>query len=407
MGEEFDVWDLRFNMPRTKKTIEEKVLDQAVKYWTSHKTGTDSRRIAAALRLDHEKVKQAMLNLEASGLANLNKDETLNMTSFGKGGIEFKTVVCHIIFPSKAVLTENFYKSDLVRQRLPIYEERVMKGSHTYSFAYFNEEVLRKYLTRPDLYNVTDTISGGHVRYEGEDEDLYVDIRHGRRKLTNGRSAVTAFITDLLKMNESEQRYWHGHEISDPTFADEDEGFADFIDVSLEGKWISYKDPVSAALEAIKRVNERLGVDIFRRTENALLHAPVENTERAYCDSCGELHKLIGNDSLNKTVLEAYLVENFGTDRSEFTHKETKRALSGLQLLNLIEVKAGTGDACSKTIKSIGDDRGKTAHATTFKGDPSKIYIDMFRDQCEKLTAALDDFGSKVAEVVAKKKGEA
>lgn len=393
-------------MPRKKKTTEEKVLDQAVKYWTSHKTGTDSRRIAAALRLGHEEVQQAMLNLEASGLATLRKDETLNEMSFGKGGIEFTPVVCHIIFPSKAVLTENFYKSDLVRQKLPVYEERVMKGSHTYSFAYFNEEVLRKYLTRPDLYDVTDTVSGGHVRYEGQDEALYVEIRHGRRKLENGRSAVTAFITDLLKMGEPEQRYWHAFEIEDPVFSREDEGFADFIDVNLEGKWISYKDPVSEALEAIKRVNERLGVDIFRRTENALLHAPVENTERAYCDSCGELHKLIGNDSLNKTVLEAYLVEHFGTDRSEFTHKETKRALSGLQLLNLIEVKAGTGDACSKTIKSIGDDRGKAAHATTFKGDPSKIYIDMFRDQCEKLTAALDSFSSKVAEVVAKKKAE-
>lgn len=394
-------------MPRKKKTTEEKVLEQAVKHWTSHKTGTDSKRIAQEIRVSHAAVKQAMLNLEAAGLATLNKDAPLNMVSFGAGGMKFTPVVCHIIFPSQAVLTDNFYKSDLVRQNLPIYEERVMKGSHTYSFAYFNEEVLRKYLTRPDLYDVTDTISGGHVRYEGEDEALYVEIRHGRRKLENGRSAITVFVTDLLKMSEAEQRYWHGHEISAPTFADEDKGFSDFLDVNLEGKWISYKDPVSEALEAIKRVNERLGVDIFRRTENALLHAPVENTERAYCDSCGELHKLIGNDSLNKTVLEAYLVENFGTDRSEFIHKESKRPLSGLQLLNLIEVEAATGDASSKAIKSIGDDRGKAAHALEFKGDPSKIYIGMFRDQCEKLTAALDSFGSKVAEVVAKKKGEA
>lgn len=393
-------------MPRKKKTNEEKVLEQAVKYWTTHRTGTDSKRIAQEIRMSHDAVKQAMLNLEASGLATLRKDETLNMVSFGAGGMKFKPIVCHIIFPSKAVLTENFYNSDLVRQKLPVYEERVLKGSHTYSFAYFAEEVLRKYLTRPDLYEVSDTVSGGHVRYEGEDEDLYVEIRHGRRKLTNGRSAVTAFITDLLKMNESEQRYWNGHEITDPVFSREDEGFDDFINVNLEGAWIEYKDPVSKAVASVKLVNEQLGVDIFRRTENALLHAPVENTERAYCDSCGELHKLIGNDSLNKPVLEAYLVEYFGTDRSEFTHKETKRALSGLQLLNLIEVKAGTGDSCSKTIKSIGDDRGKAAHATTFKGDPSKIYIDMFRDQCEKLTAALDDFGSRVAEVVAKKKGE-
>jgi hypothetical protein len=393
-------------MPRKKKTTEDRVLEQAVKHWTSHKTGTDSKRIAATLRLDHEEVKKAMLNLEAAGLATLNKDETLNEMRFGKDGMSFTPVVCHIIFPSKTVLTENFYKSDLVRQNLPVYEERVMKGSHTYSFAYFNEEVLRKYLTRPDLYDVTDTMSGGHVQYIGEDEALYVEIRHGRRKLTNGRSAITVFVTDLLKMHEAEQRYWHGYEITDPVFAEEDNGFADFLDVNIEGKWISYKDPVTEAVEAIKRTNERLGVEIFRRTENELLHAPVENTERAYCDSCGELYKLIGNDSLNIKVLKPYLVANFGADQSEFEHKESKRPLSGLQLLELIQNKASTGDDAVKSIKSIGDDRGKAAHATTFKGDPNMIYIDMFRDQCMKLKTALDSFSEKVVEAVARRKGE-
>jgi len=390
-------------MPRKKKTTEEKVLEHAVKHWTSHKTGTDSKRIAQEIRASHAAVKQAMLNLEAAGLATLNKDEPLNMVSFGAGGMKFTPVVCHIIFPSQAVLTDNFYKSDLVRQNLPIYEERVMKGSHTYSFAYFNEEVLRKYLTRPDLYDVTDTISGGHVRYEGEDEALYVEIRHGRRKLANGRSAITVFVTDLLKMNEAEQRYWHGHEISAPTFADEDKGFADFLDVNLEGKWISYKDPVSEAVAAIQLTNERLEAEIFRNTSNDLLHAPVENTEKAYCDSCSELFKLIGNDSLNKDILEAYLVEHFGAKKEEFIHKESQRPLSGLQLLSLLQEKAGTGNQAVKAIKSIGDDRIKAAHALTFKGDPSKIYIDMFRDKCVTLTEALGIFSAKVAEVRAKK----
>jgi hypothetical protein len=393
-------------MPRKKKTTEDRVLEHAVKHWTSHRTGTDSRRIAATLKLDHDEVQGAMLSLEASGLATLKKDVTLNQMSLGKGGMTFEPVVCHIIFASKAVLTDNFYSSDLVRQDLPIYEERVMKGTSTYSFVYFNEEVLRKYLTRPDLYNASDTVSGGNINYMGEDEALYVEIRHGRRKLASGRSAVTVFVTDLLKMHEAEQRYWHGYEITAPTFAEEDTGFADFLDVNLEGRWISYEDPVADALAAIKRTNERLGVEIFRRTDNELLHAPVENTERAYCDSCGELYKLIGNDSLNIKVLKPYLVANFGADHSEFEHKESKRPLTGLQLLELIQNKAGTGDDAFKTIKSIGEDRGKAAHATTFKGDPDKIYIDMFRDQCMKLAAALDGFSEKVVEAVTKKKTE-
>lgn len=116
-------------------------------------------------------------------------------------------------------------------------------------------------------------------------------------------------------------------------------------------------------------------VDIFRRRENALLHVPVQNTVRAYCDSCGEIYKLIGNDSLNIKVLKPYLVANIGADHAEFEHTQSKQPLTGLQLLALLQTKADTGDDAYKTIKSIGEDRGQAARATTFKGDPTKIYI--------------------------------
>lgn len=386
-------------MPRKKKTIEERVLEHAVKYWTNHQTGCDSLMVSQALRLDNEQVKKAMVNLEAAKLATLNKDAPLTPMTFGKNGMEFgAAVLCHVIFPSKAVLTENFYASDLVRQNLPVFQERVMKGSHTYSFVYFNQEVLRKYLTRPDLYDVSDSISGGNITYIGEDNSLYIDVRHGRRKLENGRSVVAVFLTDLLKLSEAEQRYWHGFELTEARFATEDQGFSDFINVNLEGQWIAYTDPLSEAIAAIKRVNDRLGVALFRRTDNALLHAPVENTERAYCDSCNELFKLIGNDSINKDILEAYLIENFGVARSEFIHKESKRPLSGIQLMEMLETKAIAGAGASKVIRSIGDDRGKAAHALTFKGDPDKIYIDLFRDRCAALKTSLDAFSETVVE---------
>jgi len=392
-------------MSRKTKTMEELVIEFAIQYWIDHQTGCDSLRIAQALKLDNEQVKAAMLELEAAGLASLNKNVALTPLTFGAGGIKRGAPVqCHVIFPSKAVLTEHFYRSDLVRRNLPIFEERVMKGSHTYSFVYFYEEVLRKYLTRPDLYDVHDTVSGGHITYLGEEEFLYIDIRHGRRKLENGRSAVTAFLTDLLKLSEAEQRYWHGYEIKEALFAEQDKGFSDFIDVNLEGRWISYKDPLKDALAAIERVNERLEAAIFRRTHNTLLHAPVENTQRAYCDSCNELYKLIGNDSINKKILEYYLVENFGTDETEFTHNESKRPLSGIQLLELLELKANAGTEASKIIRSIGENRIKAAHALSFDGNTDKIYIDMFHDQCEALATGLDSLSDKVAESVKSRK---
>lgn len=41
------------------------------------------------------------------------------------------SVVCHVIFPSKAVLTEHFYGSDLVRQDLPIDSKRAQVADRT------------------------------------------------------------------------------------------------------------------------------------------------------------------------------------------------------------------------------------------------------------------------------------
>ena len=385
-------------MATKKLSTEERVLAEAVKYWTSHETGTDSLRIASVLKLDNETVKQAMLNLEASGKATLNKNAPLSSMTMGKSGFEFgDPVLCHVIFPSKEVLTENFHASGMGRQDLAVYDERVMKGSHTYSFVYFHEEVLRKYVTRPDLYDVSDTVSGGHINYEGDDDALYIYIRHGRRKLTSGRSSISVFLTDLQKLSKAEQRYWHGFEIANPTFAKDDEGFAKFLDVNLEGDWITYDAPIKQAVASIKEANEKLGVPIFRNTDNDLLHAPVENTEKSFSDSCSELHKLVGNDSLNKSALEAYLVEKFGAMREELVNKgPDKRPLSGVQLMNLIETKVGMEPRLTKAIKALGEDRGKTAHALNFSGDPNTIYLDIFYKHCRTISESLEYFVTNV-----------
>jgi hypothetical protein len=54
------------------------------------------------LRLDKEEAKKAMVNLEAPGLATLNKDAALTPMTFGKNGMEFgPSVVCHVIFQAK------------------------------------------------------------------------------------------------------------------------------------------------------------------------------------------------------------------------------------------------------------------------------------------------------------------
>lgn len=79
----------------TSKTpsLPEQVLDYAVQYWVNHRTGCDSLRIAQDLKRDNEEIKEAMIELEASGLASLNKDAPLVPIAFSKGKMVSKPTV--------------------------------------------------------------------------------------------------------------------------------------------------------------------------------------------------------------------------------------------------------------------------------------------------------------------------
>lgn len=382
------------------KPLYQKVLDFAVQEWLKHQASVDTRTIAREIDANADSVMKAAERLEVDGLVSLNRHAQLNEMSIpiGGGPFTFTPVVCHIVFVKKDVLTEAFHKAGLARENYPIYKERIVKGSQPYSFLYFNEAVLQRYLRDPANYRVKDTYSSVEVEYIGEDSERYFDITCGRRRLEDGSRCVVPLLVDLKKLDADEQRYWHGYEISIPKLMKNDDGFAEYIHVIFEGAWHEFDDPLTDFKEAVAGMNDRLGFELLARTANKLIHVPAENTERAYTEACSELFKLIGSDSLQVSKIKPFMTETFGSVAQDFIHKESKRPKSAKQLIEDMENLAGIEHKLTMAIKELGSERQKAAHLVDLKGETGEIYVDSFFHQCRNVTGAISYFCDGIAE---------
>jgi len=388
------------------KTLEQKVLDCAVEQWSKTHVGITSIDIAKRIRSSNVKVMKAMIALEAAGKCSLNKNAELFTVSIGEGGMKFakKATIAHVIFPNKEVLTDNFYSSGLARQGLPVYLERLHKGAHQYEMVYFCEEVLVKYFDRPELYDVDDSLSGGHILSSTDDETSFIHVRHGRRQLADGRSAVLVPYTDLASLDEAQQRYWHGFEILNPDVAGPDQNYSKFMQRTFDGAFVDYENPLENFIEAVKYVNGNLGGPVlFRHTENPHLRIPLENTEKTFYDACSELFKIVGADSLVAPTIKKILVDDFGTKEEEFSHK-SGRALSPFQQLQLLEAKAGIESKATTIIDEVKGYRVRADHAIVESASSAINFVEKFHTLCNNIAYALMFFATKLE--AAREKGK-
>ena len=390
------------------KPLYQKVLDFALQEWLKYQASVDTRTIARNINGNPASVMKAAERLEAEGLVSLNRNVELNEMSMpiGGGPFAFTPVVCHVVFVNKEVLTEAFHKAGLARSNYPIYKERIVKGSQPYTFLYFDEAVLQRYLRDPANYHVKDTFSSVEVEYIGEDSERYFELTCGRRRLEDGSRCVAPLLVDMKKLDGDEQRYWHGHEINNPKLMKNDKGFAEYTRVIFEGAWHEFEDPLTDFKEAVASMNERLGFQLLGRTANKLVHVPAENTERAYTEACSELFKLIGSDSLQLKKIKSFMIETFGTVAQDFINKESKRAKSAKQLIEDVENLAGLEHRLSTAIKELGTERQKAAHLVDLKGKTGEIFVDSFFNQCRNLTAAISYFCDGINEYRADQKIE-
>lgn len=279
---------------------EKKVLRFCSKKWFKNPAGI------SALDLDREfgfSNKEAMILFESlveKGMGTINANVVLYQISFSVGKkfppSDGKEVVTHIFFPSKEVLSQYYYKSDLSKQDIPEYSKRLHLGAHQIGLVFFSEEVLRKYFDHPERYKIEDTLAGGNLttNWENEDEaEEYLHVRYGKKLINGGKVAVTAIYKDLAMMSPNEQKYWSSFEIKEFVSDPGDENFRRFMLRTYEGEFVDFPDPIAELSKSIQCMNANLGGEpIFLKTSNMHLRPPVENTRKAYCDSCSELYKL-------------------------------------------------------------------------------------------------------------------
>jgi hypothetical protein len=376
--------------------IAEDVLASTVAGWFRNFAGTSALDVARELSLDHALIMRTFEQLAMTGYGSLNRDVQLYQVSFDpediSAGFKHEPVVTHIFFPPKHALREAFYSSDLPRQRLPEYTTRLHLGAHQIGLVYFDEEVLARYQDHPELYEINDSLAGGDISaLSSAPEDRYLYVRYGKCRLKSGNIAVTAIYKDLSDMGPSEQRYWHSHELEAPDVDKSDVHFQNFLARTYEGEFVAFEDPISRLREAVVEVNKVFEPrTLFTKVENVHLRLPVEQTYKSYCDAASELYKIVGPDNISQTLLKDLLTEDFAVSLDDLRHAESKRPLSTVQLLALLENNLANPGLFTKPLRALSELRVAADHKILEPESATRSYSREFAELCDQLAQALE-----------------
>lgn len=387
-------------------TIIEQIVSYSIKSWNKTFGGVSSSDIASELGLENEEVMRVLEELERSERGKLNKNVELYIIKIDPKNPKFEipseTTTNHIYFPDKTELEQYYYQSELVREEFPEYKAGLHRGAHQLALVYFREEVLSRYFDHPEYYEVIDSNSGGSINTKAEaPEGNYLYVRYGKRRQSNGKVSVTAIYKDLYTMSDAEQRYWHSHEIDNFVAADEDPDFQRFAERTYEGAFVDFESPIKDVEASIVNINSVFNDGpFFNRTKNVYLRSPVENTRKALCDCCSELYKLIGSDSLNQQVLKHFMQNSLDVKDSEFTHANSERPLSAIQLLSLCEDKISSGNELSSIIKKIGDLRIEADHKLSEGKVSSENHVECFLALCRELSNSINRFSEACGKII-------
>jgi hypothetical protein len=345
--------------------------------------------------MPHDDVLRILEDLNANGHGSLNRNVTLYSIKIDLENpsekLKGERVTTNIYFPSKEILHRAFFASELPSKNLPEYKKRLHLGASQIELVFFTEEVLTRYLDHPELYEIHDSLAGGDVCSLSElPEDRQLYVRYGKSKLKSGKTAVTAIVHDLSVMSPPEQRYWHSHEIEQPSIDRTDENFKRFLARTYGGEFVDFPDPISDVVEAMTTVNEAFAPEmLFTRPENIHLRLPVEQTYKALCDSASELYKLVGPDGISQLTLRKHLASRHGLKDDAFTHTETGRPFSTMQLIGLLESLAPPSNSYAKAVKKVGDLRIDADHKILTKEVGKANYSDVFAALCSEVRAGL------------------
>lgn len=381
--------------------LKQRVMDYSIKHWHEQFTGISGLDVAERLNVSHEIVLRAFDELEREGKGFTRRDVTLYHLSMSFDGPklgEAKPVVTHIFFPAQEVLAESFYSSTLCRSNIPEYKARLHKGDSQVRRVYFSSEVLTRYLEHIEIFEVEDSVTGGYICSKQEDQDStnFPLLQFGKRYLSDGTVVVTAILWDLSELPEKEQAYWRSYELEDPCFATQDTDFTIYYRRSFEAEFLDDNDPLQNVLTEIGKINGLLESDgLFAAKNNPYLYYPYVNTYKAFSDSCSELYKLVGPDSLQERTLRDLLTSYFNYQQQNFSHPETGRPLGKMDLFKRLCVNLG----CSKLppiIERIREHRISADHCVISPKPENKDYLAEFRILLQELYEGLCEFRTRV-----------
>ena len=123
---------------------------------------------------------------------------------------------------------------------------------------------------------------------------------------------------------------------------------------------------------------------MFGITSNPYLSYPVISTYKSFCDSCSELYKLIGADSINEKSVKSLLMNNFGFSQQDFIHQESKRPIGKLDLFKRLCSKTNC-EHLFETIEEIKSHRISADHKVVSPKITEQNFIAEYRQILHKL----------------------
>lgn len=396
------------NLTMSGDEMKEKILSIAVQHWKEEFAGISALDIAEKLCISHQEALRYIYILRDEGKGTLNENVKLYQISFivdkkDYSVIEEKRgeVVTAVFFPSKEILKRQF---KIENKDYGAFLNRLHQGDSQLVHYYFGLEVLNKYLSHPEQYDIRDDVIGGHILTKDEyysslpedtrDANSFAQIRYGKRKLVDGSVVIAVILRDLSRLPLKEQKYWEAYEIDNPNFSTSDSDFEKYIRQNFEAKFIDHGDPLSGILERIKSINGLCSAlyngKLFRNEESDFLTYPFINTEKAYNDAHKELYKLIGPDSLNKELIKHILLESLGKEDDDLIHKESQREKGTIKLFQMIfeNLDIQGQESIKNAWDIVGTARRESAHEIAQPILSQKDFVKQFRDDCTDLLRA-------------------
>ena len=379
------------------------ILEYCSKRWFDNPAGISALDLARQFQITNEAAMRIFESFNELEYGTLNKNVKLYSIHFDPKNVPktlaSKEEITHIFFPSSRVLATYYEKLGFLKKNIPEYQKRLKLGAGQMSPVYFEEEVLRKYFNHPEKYECEDSESGGSVLSRGE-EIPYIWVRYSKRKLENGNIVVGAFYKDLADMSDNDQKYWASYEIKSGKFLEyaKDEAYQQFIKSQIYGEFADYVDPIAEVFSLLKKINETVGVTVFRPVQNKSVISPIENTFKSFCDSCSELDKLFANGNINGKNLKNWILQQKIASESDFICSDNKHPeITPRQMLRLLESKVcGTTDL-SDLIKECSSYRQLIAHQTDITTEVN-TYSQKFYNMCRDIAKAGMNLVSKITE---------